>query len=154
MEYLPGGSLKRAFDYRMNRIRSSFGVRVTDTNSSDTDYDSDCSIQRKSDLLELGKKVTMTEPLFSETEVSAILKSVLKALSPMHDMNFIHRDIKPDNIIVSPTAATDKLMVNPDQSDLKLVDFGFSAPYTLKKWDKLEDNVGTTLFMAPEQIDK
>lgn len=148
MEYLPGGSLKQVFEYRMNRVRSRFFVTATNTNSSDTD--SDCSIKWKSDLLELGKRVTMTEPLFSETEVSAILKSVLKAIAPMHDMNFIHRDIKPENIIMSPTDLTDKLMVNPDQSNLKLIDFGFSAPYTLKKWDRLEDNVGTTLFMAPE----
>lgn len=148
MEYLPGGSLKQVFEYRMNRVRSRFVVTATDLNSSDTD--SDCSIKGKSDLLELGKRVTMTEPLFSETEVSAILKSVLKAIAPIHDMNLIHRDIKPDNIIVSPTGLTDKLMVNPDQSNLKLIDFGLSAPYTLKKWDRLEDNVGTTLFMAPE----
>jgi len=56
----------------------------------------------------------MTEPLFSEAEVSAILKSVLKAIAPIHDMNFIHRDIKPANIIMSPTGQTDKLLVNPD----------------------------------------
>ena len=55
-----------------------------------------------------------------------------------------------DNKSVSPTGLTDKLMVNSDQSNLKLIDFGLSAPYTLKKWDWLEDNVGTTLFMAPE----
>ena len=66
------------------------------------------------------------------------------------EFDLIHRDIKPDNIIMSPTGLTDKLIVHPDQSNLKLIDFGFSAPYTLKKWDRLEDNVGTTLFMAPE----
>jgi len=75
MEYLPGGSLKQVFEYRMNRVRNRFGVLATDNYSSDSD--SDCSIKGRSDLFELGKRVTMTEPLFSEAEVSSILKSVL-----------------------------------------------------------------------------
>jgi len=37
---------------------------------------------------------------------------------------------------------------------LKLIDFGFSAQIRLRKWGKLDDNVGTTLFMAPEQIER
>ena len=37
-------------------------------------------------------------------------------------------------------------------TDLRIIDFGFSAATKLSKWDDLDSNVGTTLFMAPEQI--
>ena len=35
---------------------------------------------------------------------------------------------------------------------MRIIDFGFSAATKLSKWDDLDSNVGTTLFMAPEQI--
>lgn len=36
---------------------------------------------------------------FSEEEVSALLEDVLETLAIIHDQNFIHRDIKPPNLI-------------------------------------------------------
>jgi len=43
----------------------------------------------------------MTEPLFTEQEVSAIMKPVLTGLLPVHVMDYIHRDIKPENIVLA-----------------------------------------------------
>lgn len=69
-----------------------------------TDSSEDDSInnefEKRSELLELGKRLDLEEPVFSEEEVSAILKSILTAINAIHDMNFIHRDIKPENVIL------------------------------------------------------
>lgn len=35
---------------------------------------------------------------------------------------------------------------------LKIVDFGFSARFRPSKYDQMNQNIGTTLYMAPEQI--
>lgn len=82
MEYLRGGTLKRAFEYRLNHARkvcpptnSSYNVLLA--NDSDG---SDIEIPKKYELLELGRRIVMTEPLFSEEEVSQIIRSVLKGL--------------------------------------------------------------------------
>jgi serine/threonine protein kinase len=39
---------------------------------------------------------------FSETEVLHLLANLLPVLSYLHDRNIVHRDIAPDNIILSP----------------------------------------------------
>lgn len=82
MEYLRGGTLKRAFEYRLNHARkvcppknSSYNVLLA--NDSDG---SDIEIPKKYELLELGKRIVMTAPLFSEEEVSSLIRSVLKGL--------------------------------------------------------------------------
>jgi len=49
---------------------------------------------------DLGKRVSPTNPL-KETEISRILKEILKALQYMHSLNKVHRDIKSDNILFS-----------------------------------------------------
>ena len=109
----------------------------------------DFEIPKKFELLELGKRLEITAPIFTEEEVAEIMKSVLKGLQPVHEMDHIHRDVKPENIILAP-AKGEKWELSSCQSDLKLIDFGFSAKYRLQRWEQLEGNVGTTLFMAPE----
>ena len=94
----------------------------------------------------------MKAPLFSEDETATIIRQMLKALLAVHNMNLIHRDIKPENVILQQS--NDKLIINQNQSDLKLIDFGFCVTSKMRIWEKLEDNVGTTLFMAPEQIQR
>lgn len=42
-------------------------------------------------------------------------------------------------------------MVADDQSQLKIIDFGFSDRYRVRKWEpSRNENIGTALFMAPE----
>ncbi len=95
----------------------------------------------------------MKRPLFTEDEVAKIIGAVIKGLAPVHQLNYIHRDIKPENIILAPSENQDADAINSDQSGLKIIDFGFSAHYSLHQNDsKLDGNIGTVLFMAPEQI--
>ena len=67
-------------------------------------------------------------------------------------MEHIHRDIKPENILLAPCNDSD---VSLDQDELKIVDFGFAAQYSLESVEHMHnERIGTILFMAPEQIDK
>jgi serine/threonine protein kinase len=56
----------------------------------------------------------------SVEEVFPILKDVLKALDQVHRVNIIHRDISPDNIMISR------------EGKAKLIDFGSSKNYVIR----------------------
>ncbi|QDV69474.1 Serine/threonine-protein kinase PrkC [Rosistilla carotiformis] len=72
-----------------------------------------------------------------------------EAIIHVHDCGFVHRDIKPGNIMISESVGTDgRLKLTPRLTDFGLVrdifaDSGLVDSYRL---------VGTLLYMAPEQV--
>ena len=61
---------------------------------------------------------------FSETEVLHLLANLLPVLSYLHDRNIVHRDIAPDNIILSPhVTGTGSDNASPQGLPV-LIDFG------------------------------
>ena len=69
------------------------------------------------------------------------MKSLLSAVEHVHSKNYVHRDLKPDNILID----------NPDDlSSVKLADFGLSASFRINLAYSLTERMGTLLFMAPE----
>jgi calcium/calmodulin-dependent protein kinase (CaM kinase) II len=68
-----------------------------------------------------------------EIKSMKIFKQILVALSYCHHMGVTHRDLKPDNFIV-----TDDLRV-------KLIDFGLSSENAMMK-----EKVGSPMYIAPE----
>ena len=83
-----------------------------------------------------------------------IIKNILIGLQQVHQQNLLHRDIKPENIVLGGKKRPDPTSqeITEAITDLRIIDFGFSSETKRSKWDQLESNVGTTLFMAPEQI--
>jgi len=76
-----------------------------------------------------------------EEECAKIMKGLFKALAYMHDdQNIIHRDIKPDNIILGSSR---------DLTKVKVLDFGLAVQDTLAKITDFA-KCGTFLYKPPE----
>ncbi|HEV7558488.1 MAG TPA: serine/threonine-protein kinase, partial [Kofleriaceae bacterium] len=89
----------------------------------------------------------MTEP-FDAERIVGLVKPILRGLEHAHQAGLIHRDLKPDNVMVEHSA---------DGTEIpRIVDFGIAV---LRDPDESEQGkltasgviVGTPLYMAPEQ---
>ncbi|XP_068688104.1 serine/threonine-protein kinase PAK mbt-like [Montipora foliosa] len=83
----------------------------------------------------------ITHTSLSEEQVSCVCRSVLKALAFLHPQGVIHRDIKSDSILLTPSGL------------VKLSDFGFCAQVT-EEMPRRKSLVGTPYWMAPEVISR
>ncbi|MEM9452736.1 MAG: protein kinase [Myxococcota bacterium] len=90
------------------------------------------------DLVPANEQTSM-EP----SRLVAILRQVCKGLAKAHDANVVHRDVKPENIIITNTE-------EGRADSIKIVDFGISA--MLAAGEKKAGIAGTPHYMAPEQI--
>lgn len=76
---------------------------------------------------------------WDEVHIAYVLVQCFFALASMHRQNFLHRDIKSDNIFLSKSG------------NVKLADFGWAVGLT-KEEPKRTEAVGTPHWMAPELI--
>src|SRR2546423_329442 len=70
----------------------------------------------------------------------AYVQQVAEALQYAHDQRLIHRDVKPDNLLLGR------------QGEILLSDFGIALLAHSSRSQRTEDIVGTVSYMAPEQI--
>ncbi len=83
------------------------------------------------------------DELFSPAEAIDIAVQVLSALAYAHHHGVIHRDIKSDNILLTP------------EGQVKIADFGVARAEIGAAHHRLteaRDLVGTIVYMAPEQL--
>ncbi len=88
----------------------------------------------------LGQKLDREQRL-SETEAIRIIAQVAQGLHRAHKMNLVHRDVKPDNILLDKNGTAklaDLGLVKETETDLNLTKTG--------------RGLGTPHFMAPEQF--
>lgn len=84
----------------------------------------------------------LREGLLTFAETAAVLEGTLRALGHLHAHGVLHRDIKPDNVLlVGP-----KLVV---PRRVWLADFGLAG-----RADRMGSHGGTPRFMAPEQVQR
>src|SRR5437588_473273 len=69
-----------------------------------------------------------------------IMPPVLAALGAAHRAGLIHRDVKPENVLLT------------DDGQVKVADFGLARAETDSKQTKTGMIIGTVAYMAPEQV--
>ena len=91
--------------------------------------------------MDLFEYIKLKENGVPENVLRAVFTAVLRALFVMHELGFVHGDVKPENVMVD--------VVGEEVRRVCLVDFGFmfrvDAPPTFKR-------MGTMLYTAPEMI--
>lgn len=88
---------------------------------------------------DFGDKVKERGMGVEEVEVAEWCRQMCAAICALHTRGICHRDIKPDNFMVS----------GQTQTKLKLSDFGLAI--FLPRGKLLQEKCGTPAFMAPEQ---
>lgn len=73
----------------------------------------------------------------SKKETYRLLSELCDALSYIHNKQIVHRDIKPNNIIITR-----------DGNHVKLIDFGLADK---DEYDILKEPAGTAIYASPEQ---
>jgi len=71
-----------------------------------------------------------------------IITGILKGIKEIHEHDFMHRDLKPDNILFA---------IPGDPSTVKIADFGLCAKSDLFDYGD-QKLCGTVIYMAPEQL--
>jgi len=84
-------------------------------------------------------RVLLKEKELSLREVVGIALQVAEGLNAAHKKGIVHRDIKPDNIMVT------------DECFVKIMDFGLAKLKGSSKLTKTHSTLGTLSYMSPEQ---
>src|SRR5438552_18397824 len=82
--------------------------------------------------------------LLSDSDVVEIGIQVAEALDHSHSRGIVHRDIKPETIIVEREGE--------ERPRVRLTDFGLAVSASQKRWTRVGSIVGSLSYLAPEQI--
>ncbi|KAK7512374.1 kinase-like domain-containing protein [Phyllosticta citriasiana] len=83
-------------------------------------------------------------------EAAVILRQVLKGLEYLHDRNIVHRDIKPDNILLTSTKGRYRVILTDFGSARKICTEPATDQNGTHARQRLFSLVGTAEFAAPE----
>ena len=76
----------------------------------------------------------------AEEETVRVMKDVLAGLQALHEAGLVHRDVKPDNVLLTADGAA------------KVTDLGVARDSSAREKTKLGAVLGTPEYMSPEQI--
>ena len=72
--------------------------------------------------------------------VAAVLRPVLGGLATAHHAGLVHRDVKPENVLIS------------DDGEVKIADFGLVRAVAEAKITSTSVILGTAAYLSPEQV--
>lgn len=103
-----------------------------------------CTGGNLSEWIQEQKKNKAKSSIQHEEDCSTIIKNILKGVNYMHEQHeVIHRDLKPGNIL---------FLRKNDFNSLKICDFGLASKVGIGFYDQNDDNAGTLIYQAPEQV--
>lgn len=91
----------------------------------------------------LGGKLITRERLSKETTVAVMLE-LCDGLKAVHEAGVVHRDVKPDNVLV--------VRDREGAEHVKLIDFGMARTNSDDRLTRVGTLIGTPPYMAPEQL--
>jgi len=112
-------------------------------------------------VVELVRGTTLRKLLttheYLPAEIAAIIAvEIASALDHAHQLGVIHRDVKPENVLVAlqpPGTPSDVRASGPDESVVKITDFGIAKLLDLQGVTSTGQVLGSPAHMAPEQIE-
>lgn len=119
-DFLPRGrGLTVPGPFHIDPRTGSAGEAAADTVTIDARHYLLLDVPAGETLEELARTVPPDNPLRAPSTVVVWLTQIASALDRLHDMGLVHRDVKPENIIISDNGA-----------HATLIDLGLAAPYT------------------------
>ncbi|ORX36463.1 kinase-like domain-containing protein [Kockovaella imperatae] len=91
--------------------------------------------------VKIGPQVKDTEPPFPVEQTREYFRQLVLGLEYLHANEVIHRDVKPDNILLSA-----------DREVVKLCDFGVSEMFVNQGDDRVKKEGGSPAFLSPESF--
>lgn len=90
---------------------------------------------------------------FSAKEIVSVSLQILQALRNAHEAGVVHRDIKPQNILVQSSAEAGSVEIpgGKDMPYIKLADFGIALLPDDDLMKMKDKGVGTVHYVSPEQ---
>ncbi len=90
------------------------------------------------------REVIATRGVLTPVQALAVLDPVLQALAAAHDAGYVHRDVKPENVLIG------------DDGRIKVTDFGLARAIVSSSLSAATQGVliGTVAYLSPEQVER